>query len=136
MNIETALDRLLSTTATVTALAGTRIYPNVLPQGSTLPALVYSKVSGARIQHLQGPAGRARSRVTIVCWGTTYAAAKGLADVVRRALDGYQGIISSGGSPVETMQTTILIANEIDDFDDSTKFFRDILDFIVNHAET
>jgi hypothetical protein len=56
--------KLVGTTA-VAAILGTRIYPDKLPQGATLPAAVYYGISGNDEPGLAGLLGRAEQRVQI-----------------------------------------------------------------------
>lgn len=136
MLVESAIYNLLVSDVAIAALVSSRVYPLILPQNATYPALVYSKVSGARLHHLTGSAGRAMPRITVSCWATTYLGAKQLAALVRATLDGFRGTLTDGNSPAGTCAASVLIENELDDYDESAKKYRVILDFMVNHAET
>lgn len=106
-----------------------RIYPMRLPQGVTLPAITYLKVSGVRKHSLTGPAGSASPRMQVSCWGATYGAAKNLASLVRIAIDGYRGTMGA----IEV--GAILLLNEMDLIDPEPGFYQVILDFEVIHRE-
>ena len=54
--------RLLSVSA-VTDLVSTRIYPLTLPQGVTMPAVRYQRVSGNSDPHVRGTTGAATARL-------------------------------------------------------------------------
>ena len=73
-------------TAAVAAILGTRIYPDHLPQGATLPAAVYFVVSGTDEVDLAGMSGVAHARVQIDAYATTRTAANALSTAVRDAL--------------------------------------------------
>lgn len=99
MRIEEALYAHLSTHAGLTALVGTRIYPQRLPQTPTLPAVTFFRVSGPTIQDFDGTA-KTRARFQLDCWAegdTAYADAHEVADQVIAALDGYGGQMGGAG---------------------------------------
>jgi len=73
-------------TAAVAAILGTRIYPDYLPQGATLPAAVYHVVSGSDEVDLAGMSGVAHSRVQIDAYATTRTSANLLALTIRDSL--------------------------------------------------
>jgi len=87
--VESALFTVLSTSAAVSALAGTRIYPSVLPKGPTLPALVYRFVTSVA-QPTMDTRGMARARVEFDCFGETYSDAVNLRSAVVQTLAGYK----------------------------------------------
>jgi hypothetical protein len=73
-------------TSAVAAILGTRIYPDQLPQGATLPAAVYYGISGTDEPLLSGLAGFAEERVQIDAYASTRLAANLLAIAIRDAL--------------------------------------------------
>lgn len=77
------------------AIAGGRIHPLELPQGTALPAVTYQRISGPRVRTLSGPGGKARARIQLDGWANTYAEAKALATQLRQALDGYKGLMGT-----------------------------------------
>jgi Protein of unknown function (DUF3168) len=86
--IEKLLYALLSSTPSIAAITGPRIYPLVLPTDPTLPAISYSFIAGTSSPTLTTK-GYKRYRIEINCWGTTYASAVALRSAVKDALDGY-----------------------------------------------
>lgn len=113
----------------VSALVAQRVYPNILPQGPTYPAIVYSQISGVRLHHLGGTSGRANPRFSYHCWGATYASARAVANALRSLLDGFNGTLT-------TAHATIMIESELDDYDDTAQKHRVIQDYFVNYLET
>jgi hypothetical protein len=85
--VEVALASYLEAHALVSPLVGSRVYPEVLPQRPTYPAIVYQRVTTARVRSFDGPSGLARPRIQLDCYGSTYAQAKAVAAAVRLALD-------------------------------------------------
>lgn len=94
-DIEGAIYYLLAADATVSGLVGTRIYPNLVPQAASLPAITYQQISGVREHTADGADGIVESRFQINCWASTYTGAKSLSDAVRKELDGYKGTVGS-----------------------------------------
>lgn len=92
--IEEALRAILTANAGVTAIVSTRVYPVVIPQAATLPAVAYQRISATREHNLGGPGGLTRVRFQLTMAAATYAAMKALANAVRVALDGYRGTVS------------------------------------------
>ena len=81
-----SLRALLLADATVLASVGSRIIPDQLAQGESLPAIVYRVIDTTHYHDITGPnAGIARSRVTIECFADTRAAANTLAEAVRNS---------------------------------------------------
>lgn len=88
MSIESTLYSTLSTTAGVTSLVSTRIYPQVAPESAALPYIVYSTITGERIHTLPGVGNMERKTIQVDCNATSYSGAKALAAAVIAALEG------------------------------------------------
>lgn len=88
--IEKSVYVLLSDDACVIEAAGSRIYPMVVPQGASLPAITYQILSTVGISVMAGPTNLKERRLQINCWAETYAAAEALAHKIGRALNGYR----------------------------------------------
>lgn len=133
-DIESALVSLLKADSTVASLVSTRIYPVVVPQGATLPAIAQSKVSGPRVHAHDGVQQLATPTIQWECKGSTYASAKAVATAVRGAVDGYTGTI--GGVTIQA----IYVRNEIDGFSlgeaEASSINTVYVDAIVHHKET
>jgi hypothetical protein len=92
---EEALFTFLSDAATN---AGSRIYPNALPQGATLPAMRYFKVSDPPEQTHSGKSQLRHPRYQVDCIADGdegYKDAVSLAEQVITAVDGYSGAMST-----------------------------------------
>lgn len=114
--------------AGVSALVGERCYPQQLPQKPTLPAIVYSQVSGVRVYDLAGADGKARLRVSVHSWATTHAGAHALADAVRARLSGFYGWMR------DSKIGSVILDNEFDLNDEeagTVGLFRVVQDYIV-----
>ena len=89
------VDKLLATSA-VTTLTSTRIHPRMAPQNVTKPYAVVTITQGKRPWYHSGASsGKAISPVSVACYGSTYKAARELAEKVELALDAQRGAFGS-----------------------------------------
>lgn len=72
----------LRTSATISALAGSRITPAAASQGTVLPYITVEAITRGPLYADDGAVGLTQDRVQIDCWATTYAAARALGDAV------------------------------------------------------
>lgn len=130
MFLEAALYNRLSTYAGLTALVSTRIYPLVLPQDPTLPAVTYQTI-GRSMEDVRGSGPRyAETRIQIDCWAATYASAKSVAEQVRAALQDYTGTMGGvGGVPVLDGDAV----NEIDLYEPDALLHRVMVEALITH---
>lgn len=104
----------------VSSLVGDRVYPEMAPQGSDMPAVTY-RIRREPTSHQQGLQGFDRFDLEIDCWSrgrpgvAAYDEAQAVADAVVGALSGYRGI-SQG---VE-LHSVIAESSYDDGFDDET----------------
>lgn len=132
--IEELLRAQLVADGTVGGLVGQRVYPMVAPPNGTLPAIVYQKISGVRVQSHDGPTGLARPRFQFACMAATYTAAKGLANAVRACLDGYSGTTDGVRTFVALLQMEMDVYSY--ETDEAANSFTVLVDFVVWHSET
>lgn len=117
------------------AVAGqvdTRVWWEVRPQGSKLPAIVLHRIDGSRDYHMGGPSGLVSSRVQVDCWGASYGDGKRTARAVVLALSGLKA--THGEIEIQGV-----FADSERDFSEeagaSTRVFRTSVDFIIWHTE-
>lgn len=127
--VESALYNLLAANAGVAGLVSTRIFPNILRQEETLPAIAYQKIMASRPLVQSGSTSRCESTFQIDCFGDTPVAAKGLAAAVVSALHGVHGAGTS--SDILLAQ----VVNELDLSDPSVGEFRVVIDIQLTHKE-
>lgn len=126
--IETGLYTFLQSKTALTALIADRLYPVTLPQECTYPAIVFTRISGARGQTLTGHAGYARPRFQLDVFSIKNPLeAKQVAGEVIQALQNY-----SGSMGTETCQFCRFIGDR-DAFDPDVGVFRVILEFELWH---
>lgn len=68
-----------------------RMYPIMLPEDASLPAIVYAPVLANYDSALQGDTGFVRQTVQFVCHDKTYKRARELSRLVKGALQDYHG---------------------------------------------
>src|SRR5262245_56770647 len=125
----------INTISAVTTLVSTRVYPEPLPQNSTLPALTYNQISAVRVRDFTGPACKSRHRISVSCWGSTYASARAVADALRQNIDGFQGWWR------DTFVGSVDLSNEFDLHEEfagpvDVGIYRVVQDYIISHLET
>lgn len=99
--------------AGVAAIVGTRIFPVVVRQNTTLPGLTYRRLPGGeRTYSLTGRGGFTSVIVALYAWATDYATARNLADQVRDALDAYT---SNGATDIQVASVSDGADDWIDD---------------------
>ena len=92
MNIAPAITTQLLGTSGVTAIVGTRIYPEYDRQiNKTYPLAVYKVENVTTYMANQGPTGFETADYVIAAIGETYADADAVASAIQTALDGQRG---------------------------------------------
>lgn len=149
MIIESALRAIIIADNGVKAVT-TRCYYNYIPQSPTYPLIVIQRVTGSRVHHLSGPSGAVRPRFQIEAWAETYSAAKALANLIRKALDGKKyttgdiriteagdiRIIEAGDVRITCGVTfSCLSQAEIDGYEEAVNAHRIIQDYSVRYTE-
>lgn len=92
MSIETEIFTQFTGFAGLSTMIGTRLWPqppNGLPQGSSLPAVTYQRISTPRNYTAQGRAKLAGSRFQFNCFGRTQLESEALANAVMHAADAF-----------------------------------------------
>lgn len=90
-DISQAVFEYLKTRDEIVGRVGDRIYPIVLPQDASLPAIVYSPVLANYDSALQGDTGYVRQTMQFVCHDRTYKKSRELSRMVKRAFQDYHG---------------------------------------------
>jgi len=98
----------------------------LLPEGSNLPAIVYSQVSSNYITSLSGVNALQMKRMQFDCYGANTPAAKALAQAVHNLLDGYHGVLSEGSTVQSCFPN-----QDVDTFEFDPLQFRVALDFDI-----
>jgi hypothetical protein len=100
MSFENGLVTKVVADPTISGLIGAgpaaRMFPVVLDQGTTFPALVYQIVDTGRNYHLNGPSNLTRQRVQFSSYSTRYSVAKQITDSIRKIFEGFKGALPDG----------------------------------------
>lgn len=120
----------------ITALIGTRAYPDTLPQNPTYPAIRFQRISTPRAQYrtLDGRAEYASPRFQIDVFGLSKSQVLAVADAVYQRLEGYRDLMSS--PRIDAISTD----DEGSDFEPGVAaggagVYRQRLDVIIFHPE-
>lgn len=84
MTIANLLYAKLAADSGVSTLVSTRIYPVILPQDPTVPAISYQQISNTE---QDGTSTIRETRYQVDCWDDDFAGVESLADAVRAALE-------------------------------------------------
>jgi len=123
MKVGAAIYSLLVNDSAVSAVVGTRIYPELAEEGASAPYVVYSVVSNTPSDTKDGtPIDEAQLEIFSI--GSTYAAANDLADKVRAALDRKSQIVV-GTVTVQSIQYT----NEVVEVSEKRDLYISVQDY-------
>jgi hypothetical protein len=128
MTIEDLTTYLIANAALIAVVNG-RIYPQVLPQHATLPAIVYSQIHGKPGNTMENASGFTDALFQFACVGTSYFDVKKTARNLRTALEGFAGTMGS------TKVYGAFQETERDGYDSETLEYRTDLDFKIWHLE-
>lgn len=126
----------LLTKSGVTNLVVARIYPDILPQKPTYPAIVLREISANPHQHLDGSSGMRETRIQVDCWDDDTIGAKAVREQVR---------LATKPATAATWGTEAVKDIAHDNMDSRAEHRRDgsdlfdrvaSIDLIVNHTET
>jgi len=129
MTIAVLLQDALEENVGVAALTSTRIYPLILPQTPTYPAITYQRVSNTG---QDGTSTLRQSRWQVNCWSKRrdgaggYGECQQLATAVKAALEEYIDLSATPGINMA------LVVNELDDYEETTQIYRVIIDVILH----
>jgi hypothetical protein len=125
--MESDLRALIIGDSAVNAMVGDRVYPLLLPQQPTLPAIAYQRISSSHVHSHSGVSGYCTARVQFACYAQSFAEAASLGDKLRAAIDAWAGVQGA------TSFAGILLLDERDAFEEEALSFRKDLDFEVQY---
>ena len=127
MNLKAGIFSLLTTDPNIGPLVGTRVYPILLPENATLPAIRYQFVGGSSDPTFE-TSGMQKVRVQFDCFGADPDSADVLRTTLIKALNGYRGQLVDG----TFLQNADLInALGIDFFDNDARQDRCMSEFYL-----
>jgi len=132
MSLEKAVRAVLTSDSTVSSLVASRVYPMRRPQGSALPAIVYSNVFTEQNQSVATQSGIRRTRLSVDCISSTYGGVKTLRDAVESALVNYSG--TGSGETIYSLRLESAVDLDQENIPGSQfGAFRVVMDFIAWH---
>ena len=114
----------------ITNIVSTRIYPIILPQKPTYPAISYSDDDNNYTESFAGQTDHVQSIFQLNGWAKTYAGATTLGAAISTALKNASG--SFGGI---TIQRCTVISGPITVYEDSIEAYRQTYIFSIWHNE-
>lgn len=129
MSLDADLFSFVTAQTAVSALIGTRLYPGHAPQNPTYPLATYHRVSGTRVSSLGGDSGLADPRFQFSAQSPSYATARSVAEAMRAALSGYQGLM--GATDVRASAAS----SDIDIYYDDIGVWQSSFDVFLTHQE-
>jgi hypothetical protein len=108
--------------ATIAALVGHRLYPNVIPEAQVWAGctMVYKTITNQREQSHDGSSALSQTGIQFDCYSRTRAETKTVMDALAALFLGYKGRIGPGQTPVGA----IIFGHESDGYETETRLFR------------
>jgi len=129
MEIGKAIFNILSNDSDVLALVETRIFPNVAPQTTEFPFIIYDVTGVQPNDTKDGPSTLDTNDVMISCYSETYSEASNLAKKIRIAMD---RITESEYNTIKIQSSQFQSYNDIfDDTSGDAGIYRKALDFEI-----
>ena len=130
MSVEGAIYTQATTHAGLSALISTRAYLGRGPQNPTLPILVFMRVSSEREHAMGADANPTHARFQLMAMAGDADEARGVADQVKLAFDRWSGTVDG-----TVIQSTLRGGADLDLYDDTTKTYMALVDFMVHYEE-
>ena len=129
MEIGKAIFNILSNDSDVLALVESRIFPNVAPQTTEFPFIIYDVTGVQPNDTKEGPSTLDTNDVMISCYSETYSEASDLAKKIRIAMD---RITESEYATIKIQSSQFQSYNDIfDDTSGDAGIYRKALDFEI-----
>ncbi len=87
---------ILTASAPLAALVGTRVYPVKMPQKVVFPAIVFAKMGGPRAHSNDGSSGFVNGLFAFDCWGVSQTSATAVEKALKDTFDGYRDVQAGG----------------------------------------
>lgn len=136
VDLEQGLRERLKSDAGVAALVALRIYPDLLPQAVTYPAIRYQRITTERPSAMHGDAGVAAVQMQVDTFAVSAADARQLATAIRAALQRWRGVqvVPTVGS-IEILDS--FVSNELAEYEQGTPagIYRVMQEYRIWHRE-
>lgn len=134
MSIEGALTAYLLADTALKAIIGTKLYPDELPQGTVLPAVVYTKISDQKDHTLTGMSNLHRPYIQFTAFGTTKAQAVSVSNRLQVLLNDYHGILS--GVVIQQIELQNELSTKDVSADGTTRVCLEVLEYQITYERT
>lgn len=133
MSAENVVYALLTGAGAVTAIVGTRIYPDYLPEKQPTPAIVYEQISSVRAPAIDAAASThvTRSRIQVNVLSADRVVAKTLRDAVVAAAQFQRGAIAG-----VTVHSVLHAGEGPASYDQQLGLYFRPIDFLITHEST
>jgi hypothetical protein len=88
MAIEVKMNTLLGGTTSITDIISSSLFVSMMPQNTTMPAIVYKRVRAEPLYYLGGDSSAEHIDLEVSCYATAYKASLQLSTVVHRVMYG------------------------------------------------
>jgi hypothetical protein len=129
-DIETAIFSYLQTRTGLTALVGTRIYKNRIPEGAPVPHVHYQRLAAIREPTLTGPLGGCSAHYDFNIFAKSAASMDAIRIQLRKALNGYSGTSS------DVIIQSVWVNNDWDQYDEAAALYRAVMEVEFDFLET
>lgn len=127
--IEVGLYTWWTANSTLCGLAGSRLYPGKLPQGTSYPAVVYQLVGEEVPTAHDGALDLVTDTIQFDVYASSGKAAKALARTLRQEMHGFQGTMGT------VAVHSVFLVNMVGDFGDDLGVDRVSMDFRFSYKE-
>lgn len=128
--IEEALVKYLLAQTGLTDLISSKLFPEEIPMGTTLPAVSYINVSDVKLHILTGQDGLERPFIQFTVMSLTKAATRLVANQIEVALKDYVGTLS--GIVIQYIRLENKMSNLETSNDGTVKVYTEDLEFQIN----
>jgi hypothetical protein len=130
MELEEAFTAYLKAQSNLIALISTRLYPEELPQNTTLPAVSYIKISDIKDHMLSGQSTLESPMFQFTAFALTKATARSVGNQIKTALQDYVGTM--GGIVIQHIRLENELSNLETSPDGTIKTYTESLEFQIN----
>lgn len=124
-----AMVTLMNTDSAINALLAGRVYPNLIPEGSPLPALQYQQISDVPVMAHTGFCNLQTTRYQVTFQAATYAAVRQLARAIKRRFNGYKGVVG------DLRIDRCVVENDTDTYAETALIPGARMDILITHDE-
>jgi len=139
MPLSQSIYNLLSTTAPLVAYTSQRIFPLIAPQSAKKTHIVFSQISGFRVQAMVQDPGLVLPRWQFDVWSTDYRHMELAASQLRKTLQDYSSTSMGGANGLPTPRVMFEGETDFQEIDASPggakkTYYRKSQDYFIHHT--